>query len=167
MYYENELYHHGVKGQKWGVRRYQNADGTLTSAGKRRIKRAEAWKKSETNKYRRERARAVNRRNLDAANKANRQLHALRNMPTSAAARERETVGLSSALPAAGTAAALSVAFGPGYPLFAATLGSVAGISAGAIAVHNVRSRRGEEFASDYRNMSLSEINNELLNERD
>lgn len=32
----NELYHHGVKGQKWGVRRYQNKDGSLTSAGKRR-----------------------------------------------------------------------------------------------------------------------------------
>lgn len=30
-----ELYHHGIKGQKWGVRRYQNADGTLTSAGKK------------------------------------------------------------------------------------------------------------------------------------
>ena len=30
----NELYHHGIKGQKWGVRRYQNEDGTLTSAGK-------------------------------------------------------------------------------------------------------------------------------------
>ena len=32
----NELYHHGIKGQKWGVRRYQNPDGTLTPAGKKR-----------------------------------------------------------------------------------------------------------------------------------
>lgn len=37
-YYElNELYHHGIKGQKWGVRRYQNPDGTLTDAGKARL----------------------------------------------------------------------------------------------------------------------------------
>ena len=31
-----ELKHHGVKGMKWGVRRYQNADGSLTEAGKKR-----------------------------------------------------------------------------------------------------------------------------------
>ena len=33
---EDELYHHGVKGMKWGVRRYQNKDGSLTAAGKKR-----------------------------------------------------------------------------------------------------------------------------------
>ena len=32
----NGLYHHGIKGQKWGVRRFQNKDGSLTSAGKQR-----------------------------------------------------------------------------------------------------------------------------------
>ena len=32
----NELYHHGIKGMHWGVRRYQNPDGTYTDAGKRR-----------------------------------------------------------------------------------------------------------------------------------
>lgn len=38
---DNELYHHGIKGQKWGVRRYQNADGTLTEAGRKREARRE------------------------------------------------------------------------------------------------------------------------------
>ena len=46
--YQNtdELYHHGVPGQRWGFRRYQNPDGTLTPAGRRRAnKLAEKYAK--------------------------------------------------------------------------------------------------------------------------
>lgn len=41
MYYavdeSEDLQHHGIKGQKWGVRRFQNKDGSLTPAGRRRV----------------------------------------------------------------------------------------------------------------------------------
>lgn len=36
VYQDDYLAHHGIKGMKWGVRRYQNEDGTLTAAGKKR-----------------------------------------------------------------------------------------------------------------------------------
>lgn len=37
--YQPVLEHHGIKGQKWGVRRYQNADGSLTPKGEARYKK--------------------------------------------------------------------------------------------------------------------------------
>ena len=39
---QNELYHHGIKGQRWGIRRFQNKDGSLTKAGQRRAAKLEA-----------------------------------------------------------------------------------------------------------------------------
>ena len=39
--YSNELYHWGIKGQKWGIRRYQNPDGSLTDEGKKRYQKIE------------------------------------------------------------------------------------------------------------------------------
>lgn len=46
----DELYHHGVKGQKWGVRRYQNPDGTLTEEGKKRYGTVENFNKAQRRK---------------------------------------------------------------------------------------------------------------------
>lgn len=37
MSYNDFLAHHGIKGMRWGIRRYQNKDGSLTTAGKRRL----------------------------------------------------------------------------------------------------------------------------------
>lgn len=42
---DNYLEHHGVKGMHWGVRRYQNSDGSLTSEGKAHYKTGEPRKK--------------------------------------------------------------------------------------------------------------------------
>ena len=51
-----ELYHHGIKGQRWGIRRFQNPDGSLTAAGRERYgtlkyksKNLDKWGKTRDN----------------------------------------------------------------------------------------------------------------------
>ena len=54
---QGELYHHGIKGQKWGVRRFQNKDGSLTPAGKRRYDEPNESRNSNSDEERKRRIR--------------------------------------------------------------------------------------------------------------
>lgn len=66
---DNELTHHGILGMKWGVRRFQNSDGSLTQAGKRRTDRRESkWIKKNANKIT-DNAKKKSSRDLDKYSK--------------------------------------------------------------------------------------------------
>lgn len=59
---DGELYHWGTKGMRWGIRKYQNKDGSLTPAGKKRYAKEEAKLK--------EREKTIKNREREAARKA-------------------------------------------------------------------------------------------------
>lgn len=60
-----ELYHHGVKGQRWGIRRYQNKDGSLTAYGKKRYAKELAKLEAEKKRVRQQEQTAKKIKKLD------------------------------------------------------------------------------------------------------
>lgn len=67
QYNQNELYHHGVKGQKWYVRRYQNSDGTLTAEGRKRYGASSDEQTLNRGKYAKDASKSLNALDQDRA----------------------------------------------------------------------------------------------------
>ena len=75
--YPTYIQHYGVLGMKWGIRRYQNADGTLTAAGKKRAAKQElkqAKKEAKAAKKEAKAAQKAEKRERANASKNRRQL---------------------------------------------------------------------------------------------
>lgn len=69
----NQLYHHGIKGMKWGVRRFQNPDGTRTAAGKRRERETPSMSENH-DKSRKSKVKGISELSNDELKKLNERL---------------------------------------------------------------------------------------------
>ena len=143
---ENYLEHYGVQGQKWGIRRFQNKDGTLTELGRKRYggEKAREYKQAEINKNYKKLGKAISRNDIQKANKHMRQLNALNRMSEKDIT--NEMLGIVQ------TANKLSFVSG----------GLLGGLMAAPIVLSKNEKGRAEKFASDYQNIPLSYIKDEF-----
>ena len=65
--FTDELYHHGIKGQKWGIRRYRNYDGSYTQTGLKRYYESKSEYEAADEKYKRQKAEYKSNKKADGA----------------------------------------------------------------------------------------------------
>lgn len=131
------LVHHGIKGQKWGIRRYQNEDGTLTSEGKKRYGYDSSSERKTYESY---------SKNVAEANRYAKKAERQRNNSIGAA-----SIGF------AGSMALKSVIGGPAMMISAAAVGAIAATSLGASAVNRALSNKRRKVAQTIIDTTRSE----------
>lgn len=148
---DNTLSHYGVKGMHWGVRRYVNRDGSYTPKGYKKYggEKAEKYRSSEKSIHTKKLRKQLNKGNTIKANKAMRQIKALNKMTEEDLMNEQ--IGIYQTARRLGTTNAFIFGL-TGLPFVA--------INA-AVETADVRNKRAEKFAENYKDMSIEQLEKE------
>lgn len=142
--YDEDLEHYGVKGQRWGIRKYQNKDGSLTELGRKHYggEKAREYKRAETEVQIKKLEKAVSKGDLKKANEAMKNLNALNRME------EKDITNEMLGLVQSGSKAG--------------AFGLVGVLAAATVVVPKTRKERAERFVSDYEDLTMDYIRDKL-----